>query len=285
MTKKGALILIGVVLVVGAIIFFFTGRGSNKTAAVSLNAYPRSTVYIDGREAGTTSYRNDSISAGEVSFKLTPEATFSASWERKLILNPKTETVINWEFNQNPDFEAGEILYLEKTSLKNKAGLVVSGVPDSCTVTVDGQMRGFTPLNLEDVGEGEHNISVSLPGYKKKEVNAKAVNGYRLVVEVKLARELVVEEIVSGEDPILEEDLEESSEETANPDRPYVLIKDTPTGWLRVRMEPSINATEAAKIDPGEKLPLLDEESGWYKIEYTEDKEGWISGRYAEKFE
>jgi len=67
--------------------------------------------------------------------------------------------------------------------------------------------------------------------------------------------------------------------------KPYVLIKETPTGWLRVRMEPSTTATEAAKVNPGEKYPLLEEKGGWYKIRYSGDKEGWISAQYATKFE
>ncbi|MBU2592432.1 MAG: PEGA domain-containing protein [Patescibacteria group bacterium] len=281
MSKKGALILVGAVLVVGLLIFIFTGGVNKKKAAVQLSAFPRSTVYIDGREAGRTPYQNDSIASGEVSFKLIPEASFSASWERKLVLNPATETVVNWEFNQNPELESGEVLYLEKTSLRSKAGLVVGCIPNSCSVTVDGQMRGTAPLNLEEVGEGSHEILISLPGYKSREVLSKVVNGYRLVVDVRLAQDLFVENIAAEEERPVSEEGKPASE----PERPYVLIKETPTGWLRVRMEPSINATEAAKIDPGEKFPLLDEESGWYKILYQEKKEGWISGLYAEKFE
>jgi N-acetylmuramoyl-L-alanine amidase len=64
-----------------------------------------------------------------------------------------------------------------------------------------------------------------------------------------------------------------------------VVIKNTPTGWLRVRMEPSLSATEAAKVKPGEKYTLLDEKNGWYKISYKEGEEGWISGRYAKKLD
>ena len=48
-------------------------------------------------------------------------------------------------------------------------------------------------------------------------------------------------------------------------------------------MEPSASATEAAKVNPGEMFPYLNEEkSGWYKIEYEEGKEGWVSGVYVE---
>ena len=278
MTKRGLLLIIAVLGVGGLVVFVFHGPLVKGKATVQLNASPKATVYIDGREAGTTPYENNTLKAGEIDFRLIPEASFSASWQRKLTLAPKTKSVVNWEFDPNPDNEAGAILYFEKTSLRDKAGLIVTSEPDNCSVSVDGQMRGFSPLNLEDIGEGSHKIFISLPGYKAREVMARAINNYRLVLEVKFAKEVVstgsavaVESEVADEKPTI--------------DKPYVLIKDTPTGWLRVRMEPSTAATEAAKVDPGEKYALLDEKSGWYKIKYEQEKEGWISGRYAEKFD
>jgi uncharacterized protein YgiM (DUF1202 family) len=48
-------------------------------------------------------------------------------------------------------------------------------------------------------------------------------------------------------------------------------------------MEPSTAASEAAKVNPGDRFLLLDEQSGWYQIEYEQDQEGWISSTYAEK--
>ena len=67
------------------------------------------------------------------------------------------------------------------------------------------------------------------------------------------------------------------------PAKPYVKVKDTPTGFLRVRMGPSTSATETAQIKPGEMYPYLDEEKdGWLKIEYKKDEEGWVSGVYVD---
>jgi len=276
MTKRGLLLVIAVLGVGGLVAFVFHGPLAKGKATVQLNAFPKATVYVNGREAGTTPYKNDTLEAGEVDFKLIPEASFSASWQRKLTLAPKTESIVNWEFDPNPDNEAGAILYFEKTGLRDKAGLIVTSEPDNCSVSVDGQMRGFSPLNLEDIGEGSHKIFISLPGYKAREVMARAINNYRLVLEVKFAKEVVsTESLPEPEEP----------NEKPTIDKPYVLIKDTPTGWLRVRMGPSTAATEAAKVDPGGKYALLDEKSGWYKIKYEQGKEGWISGRYAEKFD
>ena len=278
MSKKGwGLILLAIGLI-GLLVFIFYQDSAKGKATIQLNSYPKAKVYINNQEAGTTPYQNDTLQGGEVLFRLVPEATFSASWERKLVLTPKTETIVNWKFDPNPEQEAGEIIYLEKTSLKNKAGLTVTCQPDACSVSVDGQMRGFAPLALEDIGAGSHRIILALPGYKTREVLARAINHYRLVVEVKLAKEST-----SGASIVETKDEEELGKEET--ERPYILIKETPTGWLRVRMGSSTAATEAAKVNPGEKYPLLDEKSGWYKIRYQRDKEGWVSGRYAEKFE
>ena len=125
--------------------------------------------------------------------------------------------------------------------------------------------------------------------------------GYKLLVEVKLARELegFVEEmplleggealdeaeeatkeaeVKGAEDEVAEEEETDADE----PEKPYVEIKETPTGWLRVRSAPSTNATESGQVKPGETYSYLEEEeNGWYKIEF-EGKPGWISGTYAD---
>ena len=279
MTKKGLILLLFVFGIVASIVFIFYRGFHQAKATVQLNSYPKATVFINNQEAGTTPYQNDRLRAGETIFKLVPEADFSSFKEKKIVLTPNTETIINWEFDANPEHEAGEILYLEKTSLKDKSGLIVNCQPEACSVSVDGQMRGFAPLALEDIGAGSHKVVISLPGYKTREIVVRAVAHYRLVIEVKLAKES------DSTEEAKEESGQDENGEKDEIERPYIVVSDTPTGWLRVRMGPSTSATEAAKVNPGDKYPLLDEESGWYKIKYQKDKEGWISGRYAEKFE
>ena len=59
----------------------------------------------------------------------------------------------------------------------------------------------------------------------------------------------------------------------------YVKIRDNPQGWLRVRVDGAIDATESAKVKPGEKYEFLDEKTGWFKIKYNDNKDGLVSGR------
>ncbi|MBI2065958.1 SH3 domain-containing protein [Candidatus Woesebacteria bacterium] len=58
-----------------------------------------------------------------------------------------------------------------------------------------------------------------------------------------------------------------------------VTIKETETGWLRVRSTPSGN--EIGKVYPGETFDLLDEASGWYLLELSDGARGWVFARYA----
>jgi len=70
-------------------------------------------------------------------------------------------------------------------------------------------------------------------------------------------------------------------------EKPYVEIKDTPTGFLRVRQTASTGAKEIGRIQPGDKYPLLDKITGWYliKVDLEATTSGWISAQYADKFE
>lgn len=62
-------------------------------------------------------------------------------------------------------------------------------------------------------------------------------------------------------------------------------ILSTPTGWLRVRSEPSLDGAEITKIDAGGTYPVLEEQSSWTKIRVSDTSEGWVSSDYVELVE
>ena len=96
-----------------------------------------------------------------------------------------------------------------------------------------------------------------------------------------------VEDLASAHIKALEY-LEDSQESTStgsikeDVNKPYVLIKPTGTGWLRVRDAASASGSELTKINVGEKFPYLKSDNGWHQIEYAQGKNGWISGQFAE---
>lgn len=59
-------------------------------------------------------------------------------------------------------------------------------------------------------------------------------------------------------------------------------IKDTETGFLRVRESASGFSKEVAKVLSGERYEYLQRsETGWYEIKYSGDKKGWVSSQYV----
>jgi len=314
-------------IIVAGVIFgaIFLGKKlltSRKKAALNIGTEPRATVFLDGEHLGQAPYYNEALKPGEYVLKIVPESTGQAlmPWEGRISLSPGIMTVVNRKLGLTQDDSSGEILSFEPLADKKAVSIAVVSTPDGAVVNLDGEPRGFAPLTLDNVVEGDHILLVSSPGFEERTIKAKTVKGYKLVASVQLGREAV--EATESEKPETaaeEETLPSptpkptgSPKPTASPKatatpkptaspktssasplpRPYVQIDSPDTGWVRVRTGPG-TATPAVtdedsqevKVNDGEQFPLQDEQSGWYEIEYAVDKTGWISGQYAEKFE
>jgi hypothetical protein len=300
--KRNYLIIGVIILVVilgGLIIknkfFSQTGKG-----ALQVSSTPQATVYLDGEQKGVTPYFNDKIESGEHTVKLVPEAGTEnlVTWEGKVNLAPGIVTAINRTLGPTEAASSGEILSLEKIANRNTSSLAVISNPDGAMVKVNGNPEGFAPVLKENLTPGSYLVIVSSAGYDEKSINATTVAGYKLTVNAKLAQAIegIAEATSSAEmeegaspspSPSPTASPKTSPKPSATPPaKPYVVIKETPTGWLRVRAEPSTEAEEVARVNPGEMYPYLEEEkNGWYKIEYEEGEEGWISGVYADLVE
>ncbi|MDP3245052.1 MAG: LamG-like jellyroll fold domain-containing protein [bacterium] len=64
---------------------------------------------------------------------------------------------------------------------------------------------------------------------------------------------------------------------------PKLTITNTPTGWLNVRADASLDGKSIGKVYPGDVYEYTDEKDGWYKIILEDKTDGWIFGSYTEK--
>lgn len=62
-----------------------------------------------------------------------------------------------------------------------------------------------------------------------------------------------------------------------------IIVLKTPTGWLNVRQEDSLEADILGKIYTGEEYTYLKERNNWYLINFSGTQTGWISGIYVKK--
>lgn len=291
------IVVVLIVLVVGLIVRGVFFKPAN--AGLSVDSTPSASVFLEGKNIGKTPFEDEKLQAGEKVLKLVPESTITNfyPWETKIKLVGGVITVVRREFGETEGKSSGEIIILEKIADKKTASLVVISLPDSSVVKINGETRGFTPLSLERLSEQDAEILISAPGFKERTTRTKLLAGFKTTVNVKLAESISETDQITGTPtptPLATTTPLPTGKVTPKPTakptgptptippKPYVEIKATETGWLRVRDGPSKTATEVAKVYPGEKYSLLEEGTGWYKISYGSSKEGWVSGTYVE---
>jgi len=271
--------------------------GKKKDAGLQVYSKPKATVFLNDEHVGQTTYFNEKLKPGEYRLKLVPESADAEleDWESMVKLSPGILTIVEQMLGETEEESGGYTMRMEPIAEKENAKISVVSTPDSVVVSLDDEPKGFTPLTIEDVQVGDHVLSVSSRGYEEQLIETEIKKGFSLNINVELA-EMEEEEEAS---PSAESESEpspspsgEEDEEADKPassadklDRPYVEIKSTPTGWLNVRSEPSTakgNETVLVKVDVGEVFKFVEEnESGWIKIEYEEEKMGWVSGSYV----
>ena len=269
------LILAGAGAIGFGVFSYFQGKKPN--AGLRVESTPTSLIYVDNVQLGQTPLEKI-FKPGEVTIKLIPTSTSLSltSYQTKVRLTANTYTVVKRDFSDSDLMSSGEVVNLEPQSGKLASLAVVSSNPDSASVILDGQPQGFSPLLIPSIPAGDHQLGISAPGFTSRTVSAKAVLGYKLNVNVKLASL-----------PAPSPSPTPTATASATLDKPYVEVKDTPTGFLRVRQEPKTSAKEIGRVKPGDKYPLLEKIAGWYQIKIDLDatSSGWISAQYADKFE
>lgn len=269
MLKKIALVIICGVIFGGCSL-------APRKSGIEIISYPETKVYLNDKEMGLTPYKNNTLVPGEIKVKL--KANNGQEWTKTIELQNNSNTVIDWEFRDKEEESGGYLLYLEKTGNNQKAGTMINTIPDKATISVDGEIKGMSPIKIDNILDGDRQITIAFPGYKNINVFIKAIKGYQTVIESKLAQEKT----------IIQEDLivnESTPSAQLNQNQAIVLIKETETGWLKVRETASSVSNEITKVKPNEKYNLLDEQNGWFKIDLGQNKNGWISSKYASKSE
>ena len=280
--KKLLLFLVPIILALTVffLILFFISRTQGKgKGALQVTTIPqKSQVFLNGKLIGTTPLcecdANDLIESGSYTIRVEPTDTTLPAFEEKITIAPNVLTVVDRTFGKDLSSE-GRIMTLTPTNAKNTSELLITSFPSGASLLLDGNKVGETPLLLKNVTDSDHDIFLKKGGYREKNVRISTKKDYRLEATIFL-----------GVDPtsLLSPTPALSPTPSATPSAAVqkVTILSTPTGFLRVRSEPSVNASEIGQVNPGESYELLEETQGWMKIKLKEE-EGWISSQYAEK--
>jgi hypothetical protein len=268
-------------------------------AGLDIATNPAATVFLNDTNKGNTPYSDKNLKAGTYTVKLVPDPSSGfAPYETKLTLTSKASTVISHNFAASDTDASGYTLELQEDP-SGQTFLSVISNPDTVSVMLDNKPNGFTPLSKLATTPGSHSLVVTSPGYIQQELSVNAVKGYNLIVNFKLAGATITlapttPATDSANLSVLPSPTPKGSAKPTPSkapiatssativDKPYVLVGDTGTGWLRVRRDASGTSSELGKATTGEKLPYLGEttDSGWFKIQF-EGNPGWVSGKYV----
>ncbi len=285
------LLFVGLLLVIFGIVKFLGSRAPRE-GELRVDSNPTVTVFLDNKPIGRTPLR-EKVTAGEYTIRLAAESPTNetAPWQAKISIGANLLTYVNAILTESELSSAVDVLWLEK-SVAGKPELSVITNPDGASVVLDDITKGITPITLSDITSGDHTLTVTSPGFLTRTMKVKLTQGYKLIASLKLALSAAgvpQQESTTSADvtptPSISGTPSPTGASSATPQKPYVVVKDTPTGFLRVRMEPSTSATEAGRVNPGDKFHMFDEETGWYQISYDGTNKGWISAQYADKVE
>lgn len=291
--KKKILFLLLLIFLFAAFlgIRFFLMDRQNANGRLKIVSTPAASVFIDNVPIGKTPYE-EKQREGEFIIKLIPEKGEGdaqiSSWQGKVKINKNTLTYVNRELGGNDLTSAGEIFTVvkmaEKPKNKNYGEIYVESEPSGAIVYLNNDEKGVTPLILQEVLKGDHELSIYMPGFLRRTQKINVDGSYRVNAGFKLALDPTQKTLDQTLNETRKKEATKSAalkEATASA---QIVIGETPTGWLRVRSEPSISATEIGRVNAGEKYPLIEEQINWYKIK-LETLEGWISAEYATKDE
>ncbi|KKT10807.1 hypothetical protein A2473_01530 [candidate division WWE3 bacterium RIFOXYC2_FULL_42_13] len=243
-------------------------------------------VYIDNSEVGVTPFLSNNISNGDYELKVA-----IAGFEPQ-----SSRITINKGYTLNTTFKLFPLPVPQKISAFEGSKNIYDLSSDNNVVTTSPQewakavvywnkSRG---LNIEGTGENKESFFELFLSYKGDLFNAEGtpittkeelssikseskiaylggtVDGLGLSKEAKQTIETLLGTIATGK---------------------QAKIKATPTGWLRVRSEPSLNGTEITRVDTGGMYQVLEEQTGWVKIKVSGTSEGWVSADYVELVE
>lgn len=267
------LIPIIIALIVFFILILIVNRQPDK-GALQVTSAPVSEVYLDGKLIGKTPLCKcdlpNFIKTGDYTVRLIPLQGDSSPFEQKITISPKIITVVDRTFGQGVLGE-GSVLTFSPISNKDDAQISIVSFPDKAEVFLDNSISGISPLVLKKVTASDHEIKLTKDGYKDKIIKISTKQGFELEATIFMSVSSAVSNIATP------------SATVSAPIKTQITILSTPTGFLRVRQDPSIGAAQIGQVNPGDKFDLLDEKNGWYQIQLPNGTKGWVSSQYSQK--
>ncbi len=253
-----------------------------------------SDVYLDGKSVGTIPFTKSPLDVKKYQLKIVPNDPTLLAQESQIKMFPGFETTVDWQFGRTKEDSSGFIFEAENAHKRDASELEIVTSPDNVPVTIGGENKGFSPLVIDSLTEGEYQLGLQAPGFSAINRGVKLMKGKRLLVTVKLARKPIEVASPSASFAPMPTPPPQTTKATPKPTpklsatssasltaKPYVEVLDTPTGFLRVRSQP--NGEMLGQLNIGDTVPYAGQTSSdnWFKIVFGATSSAWVSGQYS----
>lgn len=248
-------------------------------------------VFLNGQYVADTPFLDKQLQPGLFQIKIQPFDDQLSSVETQLQLRRGILSVVSWQLGDSPQSSGGITLELEPIDGQAAAISIVTQ-PAQAIIGFSDQDNVFAPLVLDEVEPGEHQVTISLPGYEQQQHTVNLVRGHRLLVTTKLAQLTQLSDpptVVENEPATTTESSNNTSyEELPTSPNTSQNVTILPTNFfqsgrevLRVRTEPSLSGAELGFAEVGESYPLVTTQDEWLQIEIGGEL-GWVSSRFGQ---
>lgn len=271
-----------VILIVFGILKVFVLPEGGK-GALQVTSQPESKVYLNDSYIGNTPLckceASTMMRSGTYTLKLIPSDTSLPEFQEKITITKGVLTVVDRTFGNGAASE-GSIISLSPITNKSTSELLVISFPEKADIFVDTNDEGQSPLLLSDLTESDHTLRLRKDGYKDKNIRIRTPLGYKLTATVYLG----LQNGATTPTPTPPQASTSATPQiTPTGAKTRVTILQTPNGFLRVRQQPSLTASEVTRVNTGDAFDLLEETDGWFRIQLVNGTSGWISAQFAEK--
>ena len=271
------ILLLGTILLGGIVVLklFVFGKVSQPNAALQINSIPKTKVFLNDKEVGEIPLKKEKMEPGDYKLKLVTLG--GVQWETKIKLLGGVFTYVYREVGETLEDSSGQIITMEALASDRSVEVAIVSDPDGAFVGIDGVKSGSTSTIIKNLEPGDHTFVISSPDYSDQIVYGNVTAGYRMNIVVKLKKNPFQKETV-----VIKPTSELIATNSSQLIKPYVVINQTPIGFLRVRSAADPTSSQSGTVYPGEKYSLLEELNSWTKIKLA-TMSGWVSDQYIEK--
>jgi len=287
-SKKGETFAVGVVRDLGVSDVFSSGQEfwfdkDNPNDTLRIVSDPSgATVSIDGSEVGKTPFSSSSITTGDYELKISLSGyetqTARINIQKGYTLNGSIKLFPYPVLSGVKAFEGSAGLYdlsSDNTLLTSDTSSWVKGI------LYWNKTRG---INIDDTGLNKENVFDYFIDF-----NGNIYDSEGNIVQTKeefnalkdLKKGAYLGRISDGTGLTKEAKDALNTLSALGISSKTAKILDTPTGWLRVRSEPSLNGTEISRVTSGNSYNVTEEKTDWIKIKISDAIEGWVSSTYV----